>query len=340
MNRFSDFSLKTYNTFGINSIASNVVMPETSADFRDTAKSATAPFFILGGGSNVVLPDRYEGTIIHPINKGIYKIDERGDQGCLDGRVMVEAAAGEVWANFVDYCIAQGWYGLENLAGIPGTVGASPVQNVGAYGAEAKDVIDSVHCYEIGTGNELWIAHDDCQFAYRWSRFKGEWKDCYIIDRVRFRLRETFTPNLSYKALSSAVDDNKNMTARQLADIVVSIRDSKLPNPMEIGSAGSFFKNPVVDSDTFHRLKEQYPEIVAFAVDNGGFKLAAGWLIDQCGWKGGSLGKAGVYEKQALVLVNRGGATSSDIIALSQQIISDVKAKFSITIEPEAIILD
>lgn len=308
-------------------------MLQSPDDFREVARTVENPFLILGGGSNVVLPDRYDGTVLHPVNKGINLVEKR------DGYFYVESAAGKVWADFVEYCIAQSWYGIENLAGIPGTVGASPVQNVGAYGMEAKDVIDAVHCYEIGSGKEQWFTHDDCHFAYRWSRFKGEWAGKYLIDKVRFRLNEAFSPNLTYKALASVVEANPHLTARQLADAVVSIRDSKLPNPKEIGSAGSFFKNPVVVRDKYLELKERYPGIVAFAVDDDRYKLAAGWLIEQCGWKGRTLGTVGVYEKQALVLVNRGGATGTDVKVLADEIINDVEYKFGVRIEPEAIIV-
>lgn len=333
MKTYTDFSLKGFNTFGIDSVASRVVMPETEDDFREISKAVGQPFFILGGGSNVVLPDRYEGIVIHPENKGVVLVD------CKDSFLFVEAAAGEVWADFVNHCISQGWYGLENLSGIPGNVGAAPVQNVGAYGAEAKDVIDAVHCFEIGSGVEHWFSNKDCQFAYRWSRFKGEWKDRYLIDRVRFRLNTTFVPNLTYKALATAVDGIVQLTARQLADTVVSIRDSKLPNPKEIGSAGSFFKNPVVGTDKYNELREQYPDMTAYHVE-GGYKLAAGWLIEQCGWKGRTTGRVGVYEKQALVLVNRGGATGAEIKDLAERIVSDVESKFGVCIEPEAIIFE
>ena len=331
MKTYTDFSLRNFNTFGIDSMASRVVMPESEDDFRETSKTVRQPFFILGGGSNVVLPDRYEGTVIHPENRGVRLVDSK------DCCLLVEAAAGEVWADFVDHCISQGWYGLENLAGIPGNVGAAPVQNVGAYGSEAKDVIDAVHCFEIGSGEEHWFSSDDCQFAYRWSRFKGEWKDRYLIDRVRFRLDKTFVPNLSYKAIASLVDTARGISASQLASIVVSIRDSKLPNPMQIGSAGSFFKNPIVDNDTYQHLKTKYSDIVAFPIDGGGYKLAAGWLIEQCGWKGRSCGNVGVYEKQALVLVNLGNAKCCDIKILADRIRSDVFRKFGVEISPEAI---
>ena len=339
LNIRTDFSLLKYNTFGIDSIADRFIQLDSIADYSALVASGMldeSPFFILGGGSNVVLPDRYKGAVVHPANKGIRLIERR------DGHCFVEAQAGEVWVDFVEYCITQGWYGLENLAGIPGSVGAAPVQNVGAYGKEAKDAVWRVHCFDIHSGEERWIDADECQFGYRWSRFKGEWAGRYLIDRVVFRLNEEFVPDLTYKALASALVERgiKKPTARQVVDTVKQVRDSKLPNPNQTGSAGSFFKNPIVGVDVYERLKSSYPNIVAFAVDESRYKLAAGWLIEQCGWKGRTLGRAGVYEKQALVLVNRGGCTGEDVRSLSEAIISDVETRFGVTLECEAIILN
>ena len=338
MNSFEihiNFPLKKYNTFGIAATADRFVPLRSVNDYSlllqsDLLKSGS--FFILGGGSNVVLSDRFEGTVIHPENKGITLLEKR------DGYCFVEAAAGELWADFVDFCIDNGWYGLENMAGIPGTVGAAPVQNVGAYGKEAKDVIDRVHAFDIQTGEELWIDAGECEFDYRWSRFKGEWKNRFLIDRVVFRLYQKYVPALDYKALVNALAERalKQPSARQLADTVVAVRDSKLPNPKTIGSAGSFFKNPIVSERVYKDLKVANPDLVAFQVV-GGYKLAAGWLIEHCGWKGRSLGNAGVYEKQALVLVNRGECTGSDVRRLADAVIADVEAKHGVKLECEAI---
>lgn len=332
----NDFALREYNTFGIECTASRFVALRSGEDYADLVRSGLlreSPFFILGGGSNVVLPDTYDGVIVHPANKGIRLLE------CVDGRCLVEAGAGEKWADFVDYCIAKGWYGLENLAAIPGCVGAAPVQNVGAYGKEAKDVVCRVHCFDIEKGTEWWIDAADCGFGYRWSRFKGEWKDRYLIDRVVFSLSSEFHPDVTYKALAVALDEQgiANPTARQLADTVTALRDSKLPNPSTIGSAGSFFKNPIVTDSVYEDLKTANPDIVAFPVDDGHYKLAAGWLIEHCGWKGRSLGRAGVYEKQALVLVNRGGCSGDDVRRLANAVVADVEARFGVHLECEAI---
>ena len=331
-----DFSLLNYNTFGINGIASRFVQLNTEDDYVALLKSGLLcehPFFVLGGGSNVVLSDWYEGIIVHPANKGI-RLIETAEDYCL-----VEASAGEVWAEFVDHCIYNSWYGVENLAAIPGTVGAAPVQNVGAYGKEAKDVVVRVHAFDVKTAEERWIEGSECQFGYRQSRFKGEWKNRFIIDKVVFRLSSTFVPDLSYKALTTALSDRglTNPTARQLADIVTAVRDSKLPNPKEIGSAGSFFKNPIVSNPIYEKIKATNPDIVAFPVDNESTKLSAGWLIEHSGWKGRTVGRAGVYEKQALVLVNRGNSTGREVRNLADAIINDIQAKFGVRLECESI---
>ncbi len=336
LNIKENFKLLNYNTFGIDAVAAHYVQLDSAGDYAALVRSGLLqrhPFFVLGGGSNVVLPDRYEGTVVHPANKGIRLIDRQ------NGICLVEAEAGEVWADFVDRCISNGWFGLENLAGIPGTVGAAPVQNVGAYGKEAKDVIERTHIVDIESGEERWVTAEECQFGYRWSRFKGDWRNRFLIDRVVFRLSDTFVPDLGYKALATALADRglQQPTARQLADTVTAVRDSKLPNPKEIGSAGSFFKNPIVSAADYERIKADCPDVVAYATADGGYKLAAGWMIEHCGWKGRSLGPVGVYEKQALVLVNRGGCNGGDVRRLADTIIADVEARFGVKLECEAI---
>lgn len=332
----SNASLLAYNTFGIDAQAEKLVELHDIDDFRALTASGLLqqePFFILGGGSNVVMSDKVKGVVVHPANKGIRLMAKR------DGYCLVEAEAGEIWKDFVLYCVEHQWYGLENLAAIPGTVGAAPVQNVGAYGREAKDVIASVHYFDTLTGEEHWIEAADCGFAYRWSVFKGELKNRCLIDRVVFRLSPRFEPHLEYKALASALADKGwgNPTASQVVETVTAVRDAKLPNPAQIGSAGSFFKNPVVANDIAQQLQAQYPDMVTFPVDDTHTKLAAGWLIEHCGWKGRSMGRAGVYEKQALVLVNLGGCTGSEVRALADAVIADVRDRFGITLDCEAI---
>lgn len=332
----TDYPLLTLNTFGINAVASRFVSLASSDDFKKLIESGLLrrePFFVLGGGSNVVFCDDYKGVIVHPVNKGIRLLSK--STGC----VYVEAEAGEVWSDFVDYCIDNQWFGLENLAGIPGCVGASPVQNVGAYGKEAKDFIDRVHLFDIQTGEQLWMDASQCGFGYRWSVFKGEMKNRFLIDKVVFRLSTEFCPDLQYKALSSALSERgiDSPTARQLADTVKQVRDSKLPDPKKIGSAGSFFKNPVVSRAKAESLLEDNPDMVVFPVGDAECKLAAGWLIEHCGWKGRTIGNVGVYEKQALVLVNRGGCSGAEVKALSDAIINDVESIYGVRLECEAI---
>lgn len=325
--------MEIYNTFGIPATSQRYLVLTQEEELRCLlSEGLQSPYFILGGGSNVVFTGHYPGTIVHLANKGIRLLSTH------DGQVLVEAAAGEEWDHFVRYAMSQGWHGMENLVAIPGCVGASPVQNVGAYGLEAKDVIHSVRAFEIATGNERVFTNEECHFGYRSSIFKHELKDRYIIWSVTFCLSTTFTPNCRYKAITDALEAKGITTpdAQQLADTITEVRWSKLPRPEELGSAGSFFKNPVVDADHYQRLLAAHPDIVAYPVPEG-YKLAAGWLIEHAGWKGRNLGPCGVYERQALVLVNRGGCTGDDVLALSRQVVSDVSRIFGVTLEPEAI---
>ena len=329
-------SLLPFNTFGIDALPRRFAVLHSVDDYRSLLRSqllSQMPFFVLGGGSNVVFTGDYQGLVVHPANRGIRLLDQR------DGFCFVEAQAGEKWDDFVRYCIAFGWHGLENMVAIPGCVGAAPVQNVGAYGREAKDVIHRVHAFDIATGLERWFDASECGFAYRWSRFKGDLKNRYLIDRVVFRLESAFRPLLSYKALAAALaaGGNDSPSAAEVAAAVSSMRDSKLPDPKVIGSAGSFFKNPVVPLSQAQQLLHDYPSLVSFPVDARHTKLAAGWLIEQCGWKGRDQGRVGVYEKQALVLVNRGGCNGSEVRALADRIADDVRSRFGVSLECEAI---
>jgi len=330
--------MEIYNTFGIPATADRYIVIEDETQLRRLLSSGelTAPYLILGGGSNMVFTQHFAGTIVHLECKGIRVVEE--SVGTDD--VWVEAAAGEVWDDFVHHCISHGWYGSENLVAIPGTVGAAPVQNVGAYGIEAKDIIHSVRAFEIATGQERVFSQEECRFAYRNSIFKGDLKDRYIIWSVVFRLHKVFSPDLQYKALSDALQAAGivNPTPQQLADIITEVRWRKLPRPEETGSAGSFFKNPVVSAEQYERLKATYPDLVAYAVPDG-YKLAAGWLIERAGWKGRDLGRCGVYEKQALVLVNRGGCTGAEVLALADAVTASVRELFGVTLEKEAIIV-
>lgn len=329
------------NTFGIPATADRYLEVHTQDELLSLLRGGSlreAPCFVVGSGSNIVFTGHCAGTVLHLENKGIRQLS------ASDGSLLVEAAAGEVWDDFVRHCIAHGWHGAENLVAIPGTVGASPVQNVGAYGREAKDIIHSVRAFEIATGEERIFSNEECQFGYRDSVFKGALKDRYIVWSVTYRLQRAFSPDLSYKAIAEALAAKgvNNPTAQQLADTIAEVRWSKLPRPEAVGSAGSFFKNPIVPAEQYERLHACYPDIVAYPViasNAQSYKLAAGWLIEQAGWKGRTLGRCGVYEKQALVLVNRGGCTGEEVVALAHAIIADVHAKFGVTLIPEAIIV-
>jgi len=325
------------NTFGIVATADRYLVISEESSLRSLLADPTladSPLLIIGGGSNIVFTRHYPGTVLHLENKGIRLLETQGDD------LLVEAAAGEVWDDFVRHCIAHGWHGAENLIAIPGTVGAAPVQNVGAYGIEAKDIIHSVRAFEVGTGIERLFLNDECRFAYRDSIFKHEFRGRYVVWSVTFRLHKTFTPNIRYQALSDALSAAgiADPTPLQLADTIAEVRWSKLPRPEEQGSAGSFFKNPIVPAEHYERLKTEYPDLVAYPAPDG-YKLAAGWLIERAGWKGRSMGRCGVYAKQALVLVNLGGCTGTDVVALADAVTADVQKQFGVTLEKEAIIV-
>jgi UDP-N-acetylmuramate dehydrogenase len=245
--------------------------------------------------------------------------------------------SGEVWDDMVATSIKAGYYGMENLSLIPGDVGASAVQNIGAYGMEAKDLIVSVEAVEIATGQVMTISGKDCGYGYRQSKFKQEWKNRYLITHVTYQLSTSFQPHLDYGNIRQELEKKgiTEPTAQQVRDIIIDIRNAKLPDPKVMGNAGSFFMNPIVPKDKYETLAAQYPTMPHYEVDGNYEKIPAGWMIEQCGWKGKSLGRAGVHDKQALVLVNRGGATGAEIVALCDAIRKDVKTKFDIDIHPE-----
>ncbi len=328
-----------HTTFGTTATADRYIEVSQKEQLLDLICNGTldnTPLLIIGSGSNIIFTRHFNGTVLHLTNKGITLRSNDSESDSL----LVEAAAGEEWDTFVQHCINHGWYGTENLAAIPGTVGAAPVQNVGAYGLEAKDIIHSVKVIHIATGFERTLSNHECQFGYRDSIFKNALKGQYIIWSVTFHLRSTFSPNTQYKALSDALAQQgiTTPTARQLADTITSVRWSKLPRPEETGSAGSFFKNPIVSAEQYQQLLTQYPDIVAYPSGDQ-YKLSAGWLIDRAGWKGRTMGHCGVYPKQALVLTNLGGCTGNEILALSDAITSDIQNKFGVTLQKEAIII-
>jgi len=325
-----------YNSFGINAVAKAMLTVENSDEIPGIIAEgmlANRRTLFLGGGNNIVFVGDFDGLVVRMANKGIAVVDEDADS------VLVRAEAGEVWDDFVWQCLENQWYGLENLVAIPSSIGAAAVQNIGAYGVETKDFIHQVKAYDITDGTERIFSNADCRFGYRDSVFKHT-DERYLIVSVTFRLSKTPKLNLSYSAISNYLRDNdiSNPSPKQLAQCITDLRWSKLPKPEVTGSVGSFFKNPVVTASHYETLRERYPDIVAYPAGDG-YKLAAGWMIEKSGWKGRTLGRAGVYEKQALVLVNRGGCDGHDVVRLANAVIADVETMFGVRLHPEAILI-
>jgi len=324
-------SLLNHNTFGIDQGCNALYEPTSVEELRATlAMLCKEPLLVIGGGSNLLLTQDFEGNVLHPLIKGI-EVSEK------DTYILMRCGAGEVWDEVVDYAVSHGYYDMENLSHIPGEVGASVVQNIGAYGMEVQDVVYKIEAIETETGKEVVITPEECDYAYRYSKFKGEWKGRYVVTYVTYKLSKNFTPRLGYGNLSAVLQQKgiENPTASDVRRAVIDIRKSKLPEPEIEGNAGSFFMNPVVDRDKFSELIERYPNMPHYNVGDDKVKIPAGWMIEQCGWKGKSMGRAAVHDKQALVLVNKGGATGKEILALCDAIRSDVKSRFGIEIRPE-----
>ena len=334
MRDLRNYNLLSHNTFGIDATCDRFVefySVEELVSLVNSLTEANYPLLILGGGSNLLLTDDYHGTVIHSGIKGISLVEKDVDS------VVLRVGSGEVFDDFVAHCVENGYYGAENLSIIPGEVGASAVQNIGAYGVEVKDIIYKVEAIEIATGKQVEFSNEDCQYGYRFSKFKKEWKNQYIITYVSYRLATSFIPNMDYGNIRKALEEKniQHPTAMDLRQVIIDIRNSKLPDPKIEGNAGSFFMNPIVSREKYLELANLYPDIPHYYIDEHHEKIPAGWMIDQCGWKGRSLGKAGVHDKQALVLVNRGGAKGSDIVHLCETIRKDVMERFDIDIHPE-----
>lgn len=331
-----NFSLRKYNTFQIDVNAAKfieITKPEELQYFIIHNLNIDSSALVLGGGSNILFTKDYDGLVIKP---SIEFVDVLNGQ---DDEVLIEAGAGVVWDDFVEYCVEHEYYGLENLSLIPGTVGAAPVQNIGAYGAEAGDTIKSVKGFYLETGNEFELDHDECGFGYRKSIFKTKLKGKTVISSVVFRLSKKEKLNLDYGDIKNKLAEYGHTDIHSLRKAIVEIRKSKLPDPVETGNAGSFFKNPEIEESHFNTLKEQYPGIPGYKLSSGLFKVPAGWLIDKAGWKGKSMGRAGVNPRQALVLVNLGGAKGTDILDLAAAIEQDINKKFGICLEKEVNII-
>ena len=342
MKDLKDYSLLAHNTFGIDAKCSRFVEYASVEEAQQLVVSLTEadqPLLILGGGSNLLLTGDYQGTVLHSAIMGIEVMENSSFENQEDekGSVFLKCGSGEVFDDVVAYAVEHGYHGAENLSIIPGEVGASAVQNIGAYGVEAKDIIYKVEAVEIATGKVVNFDNADCQYSYRQSKFKHEWRDKYLVTHVIYRLSKTFTPDLDYGNIrtSLAAKHIAEPTAHQLRDVIIEIRNAKLPDPKVEGNAGSFFMNPIVEKAKYDELAAQYPGMPHYTIDAEHEKIPAGWMIDQCGWKGKSLGRAGVHDKQALVLVNRGGATGEEIVKLCETIRKDVFEKFGIEIHPE-----
>lgn len=353
MKELRDYSLLAHNTFGIDAKCRRFLEYSSVGEAQQIVSSLAPsdfPLLIVGGGSNLLLTGDYPSTVIHSAIKGIRILGDeeltsssQGDS-CLSSSsaidsdsVFLECGSGEVFDDVVAFAVAHGYHGAENLSIIPGEVGASAVQNIGAYGVEAKDIIYKVEAVEIATGKVVVFDNADCQYSYRQSKFKHEWRDKYLMTHVIYRLSCHFVPDLDYGNIRSSLEQKgiSQPTAQQLRDVIIEIRNAKLPDPKVQGNAGSFFMNPIVEKAKYEELAALYPGMPHYTIDAEHEKIPAGWMIDQCGWKGKSLGKAGVHDKQALVLVNRGGATGADIVCLCETIQQDVKEKFGIEIHPE-----
>ena len=333
MQVLQDVSLQPHNTFGIEAQARHWVTITATEQLQALLRDPTyqsVPKLVLGGGSNVLFTQDFEGLLIKIAIPGISVAMEDDDE------VHVRSGAGVGWHDLVMHCIEQGYGGLENLSLIPGTVGAAPMQNIGAYGVEIKDVFSSLEAVEIATGDRRTFDSNDCQFGYRSSVFKHERRGQYIITSVTLRLQKHPTLNTSYGAIAETLAQKQihAPTMRDVSEAVIEIRRSKLPDPQQVGNAGSFFKNPVISRDQYEALRTDYPTMPGYAAEET-VKVPAGWLIEQCGWKGKRLGNIGVHDKQALVLVHFGGGRGDALMTLAQDIKASVFQRFGITIEPE-----
>lgn len=325
-------SLLNYNTFGINAEAAYFANATTLDEIKEALVFAKdKPILILGGGSNLLLLKDWEGLVLHIDLKGIDHLGEDNEY------LYIKAAAGENWHQFVLYCIEQNFAGVENLSLIPGNVGAGPMQNIGAYGVELKDIFYELEALNRKDLSIRKFSKEECEFDYRSSIFKTSARDQYIILNVTFKLLREPKLNLQYGAIEEQLKGMGVTTPdiKDISDAIIAIRQSKLPDPAVVGNAGSFFKNPVISQEYFETLKSQYPEISAYPQANGTVKIAAGWLIEKAGWKGKRIGNFGVHANQALVLVNYGGAKGNDIYHLSEDIVLDIQAKFGIELERE-----
>lgn len=319
--------LKERHTFGMDVKADRLIEFANEDELKSALTGAVKPLLFMGGGSNLLFLNNYSGTVLHSVIDNINIVAED------DNSVSVRVGSGVVWDDFVAYCVEKGWWGVENLSLIPGEVGASAVQNIGAYGVEVKDVLQSIEAISVDDLSKRIFTNAECNYAYRDSIFKKSLKGKYVITYVTYRLSKKANPNIGYGALKSVLAENPSL--KEIRDAIIAVRNSKLPDPKVYGNAGSFFMNPVIPMEQFVALQSRYPEIPSYPASEGYIKVPAGWLIEKSGWKGKSLGNAAVYEKQALVLINRGGATGMEVKHLADTIIEDIKEIFGITLHAE-----
>lgn len=334
-----NFDLTSYNTFNICAKALYYFEPHSIEDIFNFFEIDLPQFekhenrklklMVLAGGSNVLFANDFDGVVIRPLIKGIEIIDENAQQ------VWIEASAGENWDELVEWCVNSEYFGLENLSYIPGTVGASPIQNIGAYGVEVMERIDEVEFFSLSERKIIKLKNEACRFDYRNSIFKQELKNDFILTAVRFCLDKQLTANIKYAELQAEFGNKTEINAKELRAFIIALRKQKLPEPSEIGNAGSFFKNPIISRVQFELLQLDYPTIPQYIIDSEFTKVPAAWLIDQCGLKGCRIGAVGVHDKQALVLVNHGNAKGKELLNLAQIIQQKVVAKFNVKIEME-----
>ncbi len=333
-----NFSLKNYNTFGVSAFAKRFATIDNEQTLKDLLNKkifSQQPLLVLGGGSNLLFVNNFNGLILHNAIKGIRVLNK------TDNGVLVEAGGGESWSDFVDFTVDNGWFGLENLSLIPCTVGAAPVQNIGAYGVEQKEAMYSLTAMHLSTGKIRTFHNAECRFGYRNSFFQekeeqGKW----FILRVTYHLSNRGNLQLDHESLRDYFEGKENVSPKAVSEVIKSIRRSKLPDPAILGNAGSFFKNPETSKETFQVLQQKFPAIPFYKLKNNLFKIPAAWLIEQCGWKGQRIGNVGVHSKQPLVLVNYGNASGQEIFDLSEKVRGSVFQKFGIYLQREVRVID
>lgn len=331
MKSIQNTDIQPFNTFNLSAIVDQLISLESIEDILNNFDFPLKNIKILGGGSNILLTQ--------PLNTSVLKVELKGIKIVEDNEneVIVKVASGEVWHQFVLWALDHNYYGIENLSLIPGTVGASPIQNIGAYGVEIKDVIENVEALNLETGKLNSFNNEECQFGYRDSIFKSKYKDLYLITNVYFKLQKQPNLKIGYGDVQQLLEKNEifHPTPKDVSNVIISIRQSKLPDPLEIGNAGSFFKNPVITKTLFQNIVSNYSDAPSYPIDNEHVKIPAGWLIEKCGWKGYRFDNYGVHPKQALVLVNYGGASGKDIYNLAKTIQNDILQKMGIWLDME-----